>query len=314
MLSLIVPIYKNEANLKSLLIALAEIGHNCSSRLEVVFVVDASPDHCYDRLLACLGSCPFASRLLVLSRNFGAFAAIRAGLLAGRGTVFAVMAADLQEPPELVVDMEAILRQGDVDVVVAERVGRQDPFISRLLSRIFWGMYRRFILRDLPPGGVDIFACNKVFRDHLLKLGEGHSSLVAQIFWLGFRRRTIPYVRRARQEGVSAWTLQKKIHYLMDSVFSFTNLPIRALSWAGGLGAMTSATLAFVVAICRLLNMIEVPGYTAIIIAISFFGALNLLGLGIVGSYAWRTYENTKARPLHIVMHQVDFSGETANS
>jgi glycosyltransferase involved in cell wall biosynthesis len=239
---------------------------------------------------------------VLLSRNFGSFAAIRTGLEAGRGERFAVMAADLQEPPEMVLEMNQVLMTEEVDVVVGVRESRQDPLLTRLPAQLFWGLYRRYVVPDIPPGGVDVFACNKAFRDTLLKLDESHSSLIAQIFWLGFRRKCITYVRQERMHGTSAWTLRKKVNYLMDSVFAFTDLPIRLLIRVGSIGAVAAALFGMVVAIARFVGAIVVPGYTMTVIAIAFFGALNLLSLGLVGSYAWRAYENTKQRPLTVTL------------
>lgn len=302
MLSLIVPVYKNEASIPALLDAIAGIQASLSGELEAVFVVDGSPDRCHELLAAALPNQSFRSCLVLLSRNFGSFMAIRTGLQHGSGERFAVMAADLQEPPELVIEMNQVLETGHVDVVVGSRSGRDDPWLSRLASDAFWGLYRRYVVREMPKGGVDMFGCNKVFRDTLLTLEERHSSLVSQIFWLGFRRKVISYRRKVREHGKSAWTFRKKLDYLMDSVFSFTDLPIRMLVRIGAIGSIGAALLGAAVVVAKLAGAIDVPGYAMIMLAITLLGSLNLLGLGIVGSYAWRTYENTKNRPLAIPM------------
>lgn len=236
--------------------------------------------------------------------------AIRTGLQHGTGDRFAVMAADLQEPPELVLEMNTVLMRGDIDVVVGVREGRQDPWATRTASKIFWGFYRRYVIPEIPPGGVDMFACNKAFRDTLLTLEERHSSLIAQIFWMGYRREVVTYTRQERVHGTSAWTLRKKVNYLMDSVFSFTDMPIRILTRVGAFGSTFAALFGVFTLIAKLEGRIEVPGYAMIMLAITFLGCLNLLGLGIVGSYAWRTYENTKNRPLAIPM-RIEGFGET---
>ena len=240
--------------------------------------------------------------LVLLTRNFGAFAAVRTGLQHARGEHFAVMAADLQEPPELVPQMQAVLARGEADVVVAERALRHDPFMQRWQAQLFWAAYRRWVVPEMPPGGVDIFACNQAFRDALLGLHESRSSLIAQIFWLGFRRASVPYARQPRRHGASAWTWSKKIAYLADSVFAFTDLPVRWLTRAGLLGMAVAVVMAGLVLFGKLTGLIEVPGYSMTMIAILFFGALNLLSLGIVGTYAWRAYENTKQRPQAVAL------------
>lgn len=307
LLTLVIPVYRNEESIPDLLGVVEEMCIQLNGHMEVAFVVDGSPDRSYEILRSSLPEFSVPSRLLVLSRNFGSFQAIREGLKAGRGDLFAVMAADLQEPPELVLEMVKVLRNEPIDVVIGVRDSRKDPFLSRLPAQLFWSLYRRFVVREIPPGGVDVFGCNRQFRDTLLRLDERHSSLIGQIFWLGFRRKCISYDRRTRVHGKSAWTLSKKINYLMDSVFAFTDLPIRLLIRVGGGGALLSGVMGLVVFFAKLMGMIGVPGYAITMIAITFLGAVNLLGLGIVGSYAWRGYENTKQRPLAVVLHEEVF-------
>lgn len=310
LLTLVIPVYKNEGSILQLLDAVDGLNQSLDGDLETVFVVDGSPDRCYELLRDALPQRSFTSRLVLLSRNFGSFPAIRVGLEVGAGEHFAVMAADLQEPPELVLDMARALCEENVDVVVGVRDGRQDPFLSRIPAQLFWGLYRRYVVPEIPPGGVDVFGCNRQFRDMLLKLDERHSSLVAQIFWLGFKRKCISYSRLERQHGKSAWTFHKKMSYLMDSVFAFTDLPIRLLIRVGGGGALLSGMFGLFVLAARALGMISVPGYAVTMLAITFLGAINLLGLGVVGSYAWRAYENTKHRPIAIPMKIDRYEGK----
>ena len=310
MLTLVIPVYRNEGSIPDLLSAVESLHHDLNGELEAVFVIDGSPDRCYELLRIALPDKYFQSKLVLLSRNFGSFQAIRVGMELGNGERFAVMAADLQEPPELVLEMDRALREEPIDVVVGVRDGRMDPILSRIPAQIFWGLYRRYVVPEIPPGGVDVFGCNRQFRDTLLQLDERHSSLIAQIFWLGFRRKCITYVRQERQHGKSAWTLHKKINYLMDSIFAFTDLPIRLLIRVGGGGAFLAGLLGTAVLLARLFGMITVPGYAMTILVITFLGAVNLLGLGIVGSYAWRAYENTKGRPLAIVLRDECFGAQ----
>lgn len=309
LLTLVIPVYRNESNLPDLLKAVTALDVKLEHALEVVFVVDGSPDRCYEILREQLPAQSFRSKLILLSRNFGSFMAIRTGLQHGTGDHYAVMAADLQEPPELVLEMNRVLNRGDVDIVVGVREARQDPWATRTASRIFWGFYRKYVIPELPPGGVDMFACNKAFRDTLLTLEERHSSLIAQIFWMGYRREVVTYTRQERVHGTSAWTFRKKVNYLMDSVFSFTDMPIRLLTRVGAFGSALAALFGVVTMVAKLEGMIDVPGYAMIMVTITLLGCLNLLGLGIVGSYAWRTYENTKNRPLAIPM-RVEAFGE----
>jgi len=308
MFSLVIPVYKNASNIDSLFEALRTLPDQLTDRdLEVVFVVDGSPDDSYQQLRQRLPEERFRCRLVCLARNFGAFSAILAGIAAARGQCFAVMAADLQEPVELVAEFEHILTRGDADVVVGQRTGRADPFLSRMASGMFWGVYRRMVQREIPSGGVDVFGGNRKVRRQLLSLRESNSSLVGLLFWIGFRRAVVPYQRRARQAGKSAWSLRKRLRYLSDSLFSFTDLPVRLLLGAGALGLLTSLLLGGVVLLSKLFHSIPVPGYAATATLIVFFGGLNCLGLGILGGYLWRTFENSKRRPNYIVLSREDF-------
>ncbi|MEO6326418.1 MAG: glycosyltransferase family 2 protein [Thermoanaerobaculia bacterium] len=308
-LSLVIPVYRNEASIPDLVQALEELNTALGKAFEVVFVVDGSPDRSLECLRRVLPDAAFRSRLLVLSRNFGSFSAIRAGLAAGRGEHFAVMAADLQEPPELIVAFFDALQGGLCDVAVGRRDSRSDPLFDRLFSRAFWGLYRAFVQRDVPRGGVDVFGCTLRFRDQLLALSERNSTLVGLIFWLGFRRLEIPYSRRPRKHGESGWSFRRKVRYLLDSCFAFSDLPIRLLSFFGFSGITLSLIFGAVVLIARIDGRIQVPGYTATVLTVMFFGGLNSLGIGILGEYLWRTFENTKGRPDHVVISSDEFSG-----
>lgn len=307
--SLVIPVYGNEGSIPELLLELAGIDEALEHRLEVVFVVDGSPDHSLELLEEHLPRCSYDSRLLSLSRNFGSFAAIRAGLAEGNGPYFAVMAADLQDPPELIIDFFRALESEPVDVTVGIRGGRRDPALSSLSARLFWSVYKRFVQPEMPTGGVDVFGCNTQVRDQLVVLDESNSTLVGLLFWLGFRRKEIEYERRERVHGKSHWTLAKKARYLFDSIYAFSDLPIRVLIASGAVGLVVSVIFAIVVIIARMSGLTEVPGYTAIIITIVFFAALNMFALGVLGAYVWRAFENTKGRPQAVVMSKSRFNG-----
>lgn len=299
--SVIIPVYKNETSIPRLLDALSNMSNQLDGEMEAVFVVDGSPDQSFGLLRTALDKLEFPAQLLAHSRNFGSFPAIRTGLAAACGDYFGVMAADLQEPPDLLIAFFKALALDECDVAIGTRTGRNDPYVSRLASGLFWGLYRRLVVHDMPAGGVDVFGCNRVFRDQLLKLEESRSSLIALIFWLGFRRKLVSYERLERQEGKSSWTFRKKVDYMMDSIFAFTDYPIRLLIRIGVVGCMLSIVLGVLVFVGYLSGQITVPGYAATMLVVLFFGMLNLLGLGLVGTYAWRGYENSKQRPLAII-------------
>jgi glycosyltransferase involved in cell wall biosynthesis len=310
--SLVIPVYRNAETIPALLDALAGISAELEGALEVVFVVDGSPDLSYPILKQRLAAAPFPAQLVCLSRNFGSFAAIRMGLDCGAGPDYAVLAADLQEPPELVVAFFRALAEEDVDIVVGTRESRDDPFWQSLFARLFWATYRRLVQPEVPIGGVDVFACNRVVRDRLLALRESNSTLVGLLFWLGFRRKVIPYRRRARAGGRSAWTFRRKLRYLLDSCFALTDLPIMLITGIGAAGSLFAIGLSVVVLVGWLAGYITVAGYTPIILVLLNSFTITMLALGIIGGYVWRMFENTKGRPLYVPMLHEYFPGDGA--
>jgi glycosyltransferase involved in cell wall biosynthesis len=301
MLSLVIPVYKNEANLPRLFGELEALASRVPDPLEVVFVVDGSPDTCLEILRRRLPSWPVRSQLIELSRNFGSFPAIAAGMRYGRGEYFAALAADLQEPPELILEFHKLLKSGSADVVFGHRATRADAWSSQTASEWFWRLYRRFVVKDMPRGGIDVFGCTRAVRDRLVELKEVNTNLIALLFWLGFRRAFVAYDRLARQEGRSAWTVTKKFRYAFDSVFNFTDLPIKALLLLGVVGTSAAILAGVTVLVAWLMGHIPVLGYTPLMLVISFFGGLTALGLGIVGQYLWLSLENARGRPPFVV-------------
>lgn len=309
MFSLIIPVYLNEGSIPSLLETLEDLNRDMGGDLEAVFVVDGSPDRSLELLANALPTANFCSQVLLLSRNFGSYPAIAAGLQAARGTLFAAMAADLQEPPELILEFRNKLETGDFDVVVGTRNGRDDPWLSRILANLFWTMYKLLVQKETPSGGVDLFACNEEFKRHLLSLNERNGMMVGLIFWLGFRRGQVSYRRRRRQHGRSAWTFRRKLRYLLDSIFAFSDLPVRLLTLVGLMGIAIAFMLAGITLYAKATGRVSVPGYSATVLLIMFFGGINSLGLGLIGEYLWRTFENTKGRPGFVVARQFTFEG-----
>ena len=216
MYSLVIPVYRNEDTLPLLLEELEGVDAELDRNLEVVFVVDGSPDGSLELLRESLPKCTFSSRLITLSRTFGSFEAVRAGLAEAEGPYFAILSADLQEPPGLAPEFFHALEREPVDVVIGIRSKRDDPLLSRGSAAVFWRLFRFFVQDEIPPGGVDVFGCNRAVRDQLLALEERNTSLVSQLFWLGFRRKLIPYPRNPRMHGESDWTWRMKLRYASE--------------------------------------------------------------------------------------------------
>ncbi len=308
--SVVVPVYRNEATLPALVERLEELAGELDARLEVVFVVDGSPDASLVLLRRLLAEqAAFSSQLIALSRNFGSFSAIRTGLAAAEGELIAVMAADLQEPVSLVREFFRRLDTGEIDVAVGARRSRADDRAGQTASRLFWWLYRHLVQSEIPAGGVDVFGCTRQVAGELIRMDESHTSLVGLLYWVGFRRAEVPYDRLPRPEGKSAWSFRRKVRYLLDSIFSFTDLPITFIIVLGVVGVAVSAFSGIAVLVAWATDQINVEGYTPLILAVFFMTSLILISLGVVGSYVWRTYENSKGRPGSVTMTHERFGG-----
>ena len=312
--SLVVPVFKNEANIPELIEAIDSLmATSLTGKNEAVFVIDGSPDRSCELLLERLPKQTWSSQLVTHTRNFGAFAAVRTGLSVARGKSMAVMAADLQEPPELFAEFSEILARNEADVVFGQRLKRGDGPASSAASKLFWKLYRRLIFPEMPEGGIDVFAINGRVKDVILSMSEPNSSLIAQLWWVGFRRKLVPYVRRPRSSGQSAWTSRKKLAYMIDSFVSFTDLPIMMLLGLGLFGLVVSGAAGLVVLVGRLGGWITQAGYAPIMLLIVFVSSVLLLSQAILGLYLWRTFENTKQRPPAIIAEHVSFDGTDPN-
>lgn len=306
--SVVVPVYLNEASIGSVVAALEQLGAELGEVVEAVFVVDGSPDGSATLLRRLLAdSAGIEGQLIVLSRNFGAFSAVRVGLAAAEGEYVAVMAADLQEPISLIKQFFETLVSGEFDVAVGVRTSRADPRLSRRASAAFWWLFRRYVHGELPRGGVDVFGCTRDVARELVKLDESHTSLIGLLYWVGFRRVEVAYVRQPRRHGKSSWSLRRRVRYLLDSLFSFTDLPVAAIAATGVFGIVASIAISTAVFVAWIGGAIHVPGYTPLMLVVVFMGSLILFALGIASSYVWRTYENTKRRPPAITMSHERF-------
>jgi polyisoprenyl-phosphate glycosyltransferase len=299
--SVIVPVYRNRDSIPELIERLAALWRAREGCVEAVFVVDGSPDDSLGCLRAALAETPLPAQLVSLSRNFGSFSAIRAGLSLARGDYVGLMAADLQEPPEILQAFFDSLEAGECDIALGQRIGRADPAVSSLASRVYWGLYRRFVNPEIPRGGVDVFGCTAEIAARISSFTETHTSLIGLLYWIGYRRKYFPYARQARRHGKSGWTFGRKFRYLLDSIYAFTDLPIMALQAIGLIGVVGSTLVGLFVFIAWLLGNIREPGYTPLMIVLLASTSAILLALGVVGSYVARAYENSKGRPVSLV-------------
>lgn len=299
--SLILPVYKNEENIPELLRVIHDLAEKQGPGFEAVFVVDGSPDASGALLAQALADARFPSQLISMSRNFGSFAAVRTGLQYAKGDFCAVMTADLQEPAELICQFFETLEKDTADIVLGQRASREDRLLQKWLAGFYWYLHKWMVGNDIPEGGVDVFAVNKKVKKALLSMEEHNSSLLAQLFWAGYRRAVIPYRRQRRRGGRSAWTLGKRIRYAFDSVISHSDFALRLIFAAGLSGVAVSLLLALL-----FWGRTEPGGgghsMTAVLsLVVLLTGSVLLTGQGILGCYLWRAFENTKKRPLSLV-------------
>jgi len=295
--SVVVPVYFNAGSLPDLQRALADVEERLRERnvaLELIFVDDGSADNSLAELLAIKSGRP-ATIVVELTRNFGAVPAIRAGLRYVTGDCFAFLAADLQDPPMLIVEMVDRWLSGS-KFVICERVTRHDPLVSRLFSRFYYFMLRKLVLPGYPAGGFDVALMDKAL---LLPLRDSAKSAFLPLlaFWLGFKPQVLHYERRPRLHGRSRWTLRKKFRAFLDVMLGFSVTPIRAISAIGAIVSMISFLYGAIVVVAALVGNVPVPGFSTIVALVTFLLGLIILMLGVIGEYLWRIFDETNRRP-----------------
>ncbi|NLF25764.1 MAG: glycosyltransferase family 2 protein [Deltaproteobacteria bacterium] len=299
--SIIVPVYYNEANLPDTIPQLLELGDRLTGyELELVFVDDGSGDRSLQILLDFQKKFPEIIKVLKLTRNFGAMAAVQAGLSQVRGDCVGIIAADLQDPPELFVEMAAEWKRG-TRVVLAVRQEREDPGLQRFCSNAYYALLRRFALPGYPSGGFDFVLIDRQVVQDLLRIQEKNTNVMALIYWLGYRPVLIPYTRRARKKGKSRWTLAKKLKLFVDSFVSFSYFPIRLLSLVGLLVAGAAFLYGLIILASWMIWSVPVRGWVPTMILLTITAGVQMSMLGILGEYLWRTLDETRKRPPYVI-------------
>ncbi len=304
-LTIVVPVFGNAATLGELLERLRRACADLPAPgPEIVFVDDGSPDDSF-LVLSAMAAADKRVVVIQLSRNFGSNAAVLAGVSHARGPAVCVIAADLQDPPELIPELVARWREG-AQVVMAARRKRDDPFLMRLPSAVFNRLFRRFVFRDFPAGGFDFVLLDRQVVDSLRRMPETHSYFYGQVFWLGFRRAVVPYDRARRPSGRSAWTFARRVKYFIDAFTAFSYLPVRAASFAGLVLAGLGFAYAAVVLWQRLAGNIPERGFSALMVVLLVVSGTQLLVTGIMGEYLWRALEEIRARPPFVVARSIN--------
>lgn len=299
-LSIIIPVYYNEDNLRPLYQDLKEkVFAKVDYDYELILVNDGSADKSYE-IICELAKQDRRVKGISLSRNFGSHAAILCGLAECSGDCAVVKAADLQEPSELIHDMVKAWEEGN-NVVLAVRSDRQEGITQTLFANLYYGMVRKFALSNMPKGGFDVYLTDRKVIEVLKNLDERNSALTGQILWSGFKTSKVYYTRLAREIGKSRWTLAKKVRLVADTLFSFSSLPITIVSSIGFLSFWGALIWALVVLVCKFMGIIDVSGWTTLFIFNLFSFGVIMLTLGILGNYLWRSFDASRSRPTYII-------------
>jgi len=302
LISIIVPVFNNASSLPDLLERFQDLAaKNAIDQFEFIFVDDGSVDNSFSVLESFLQK-ESRIRIVKLSRNFGSNAALLAGLGQTRGDVIAAIAADLQDPPELINDMLVDWRQGH-KVVLAARQSRDDDFLTTLLADIFYSLFRRFAIQTMPKHGFDFFLIDRQVRDLITGIQENNAYLMGLILWLGFSPKVVYYHRQAREKryGPSMWTTAKKIKYFLDSFVAFSYFPVRAASVIGFGLSVIGLIYAVIVIAERLTTSVQPEGWAALMIVVLIVSGVQMVMIGILGEYLWRNLDETRRRPRFII-------------
>lgn len=299
-LSIVIPVYYNEDNLRPLYADLKEkIFDVIDYDYELVMVNDGSKDNSWE-VMQELAKQDSHIHNISLSRNFGSHAALLCGLSECTGDCAAIKAADLQEPTELILDYVKKWEEG-YNVIIATREEREESKKQIAFANLYYWMVRKAALPNMPEKGFDNFAIDRKVIDVLKNLDERNSAITGQILWSGFKTIEIPYVRKAREIGTSRWTLKKKIRLVSDTLFSFSLLPIKFITGTGLFTFLATFIWAVCILIAKFAGNIPVDGWTtSIIVQLLSFGII-MITIGVLGEYLWRTFDASRNRPPYIV-------------
>jgi glycosyltransferase involved in cell wall biosynthesis len=302
LLSAVVPFLNEAGNLPRLIAELERVINPLGLDWELVLVDDGSRDTSLAVARHELERRPqITATVLSLSRNFGKEAALTAGLEAARGDVVVPLDADLQDPPELIAPMLEQWRQGfDVVFAVRRRRAGESP-TKRLTAFGFYRLMGRLSSTAIPADTGDFRLMDRCVVEALAKLPERSRFMKGLFAWVGFHQTAIYYDRDARQCGASAWSYWKLWNFALDGITSFSRVPLQALS-GGGVAIASLALLYGLWMVLRTLVFgVDLPGYASLMTAVLLRGGLQLIGLGILGEYLGRVFEEVKARPLYLV-------------
>jgi polyisoprenyl-phosphate glycosyltransferase len=305
--SVVVPIYKEEGNIRPFLERAETVLAAMGVEYEILFVLDPSPDRTEQVVVEEIGRNP-RIRLLVMSRRFGQPAATMAGILSCEGDACVVTDVDLQDPPELIPALYERLRSG-CEVVYAKRRSRKgETLVKRVVSWFGYNVIARLSDVPIPRDTGDFRIVTRRVVEELRRLNESHGFLRGMVAYVGFRQDFVEYDREERHSGRGNYNrLVGSLRIGLNGLIGFSSRPLQLMSLAGVAFAGFSFLLGAWYVLQHLVGIPLTPGLSTTVLVVTFFAGVQLLGLGLVGEYVGRIYDEVKRRPLFIVDRRVNF-------
>lgn len=301
-ISVIIPCYYNEENIPYTSAALLENEQLFPEDVsfEYIMVDDGSKDGTYDALRKFKSDYPDKVKIVKLAGNFGAYTAVLAGMKYATGDCNIVIAADLQDPPELMVKMYDYWTKS-TKLVLANRANREDALFDKMFAKWYHRLIKKYAIGNMPDGGFDFCLFDAKLREEVVAMNEKNTNTLFLLVWLKYDFVSIPYTRVKRKIGTSKWTFKKKIKLLIDSFAAFSYFPIRIISLTGMLLGIAAIVYAVFILIAKLTGHIQIEGWTAMMLIFLFVSAFQMIAIGILGEYLWRTLDAARNRPTYVV-------------
>lgn len=304
--SIVIPLYNEEGIIPVLVERLQEIMGQFDGPAEVVMVDDGSRDGTYELAKAAADKDP-RFKLLQFSRNFGHQVAITAGMDASSGDAVIIMDADLQDPPQVILQMIEKWKEG-YEVVYGLREHRQgERLFKTATASMFYGLLHRIADIDTPVDVGDFRLVDRRALNAFLQMRENNRYVRGMFSWVGFRQTGVPYIREERYAGATHYTLSKMIKLASNGIMGFSSAPLRLALGTGVFLAIASVIYGIVAISLKLAGLTLVPGYASLLFAITFLSGIQLAVMGMVGLYVGRIYDETRARPLYVVREKHGF-------
>jgi glycosyltransferase involved in cell wall biosynthesis len=298
--SIVVPVYNEQESIPDLVKQLRQVMDLLDGPAEALLIDDGSRDAGYQLMLAASSEDP-RFKVLQLSRNFGHQIAITAGMDAAAGAAVVIMDADLQDPPEIILEMAARWQEG-YDIVYAARERRDgETFVKKATARLYASLLRRLADIDQSVDVGDFRLVDRKALDAFLQMREKNRYVRGMFCWIGFRQIAVPYTRASRQAGRSKYPLRKMIRLASDGIVGFSAAPLRLGTMVGLLMAIAAIGYGVLAVALKLAGLPYVPGYASLLVTITFLSGIQLIVIGILGQYLARVYDEVRGRPLYLV-------------